>query len=712
MNERSMFVRRLILALYCTAMFGCAVVGEDRGADVVSAAETPGVSQPAVTGRSNGAKQNRFEYFGGLTLDDSVPAPVDVLGYHIGEHFTRAADMVDYMQQLAESSKRVAVQRYGQTHQRRPLMTLTITSESNHQNLNQILRDNRALADPSLTNTSRIEQIIDSNPAVVWFSYNVHGNEPSPMETAMQVAYTMAAAQNDEVQEILDKVVLVIDPLLNPDGHERYVNWYQQTRGAEPISNLDAAEHHEPWPGGRTNHYLFDLNRDWLWLEQPESEARLEIYNRYLPQLHIDFHEQGLRSPYFLGAGDEPYNTNIPDATRRWIHKYGEANARVFDQYGRVYSSRERFDYLYPGYGKVLPVYHGAIGMLAEQAGHSGAGLAADIDGEYTLTLTDRAENHFLLSMSNLETTAKHRRGQLERFRRYFVDSASLDKAGPRAFFISADNDPALLKKAWDLCNAHDITIESLDQSTTIQPAHSYLEPDSEDSARDLPAGTWVIRVNQAMGRLVRALFEPNPTITDEDTYDITAWSMPVAFGLEAWYTNDPFTAPTTTLSSYAKPKPQITGDGNVALLVDSRQHDFPRAIGLAERRELFARLAGQAFTVDNRQFARGSLIVHFTRNDTKTIERFTRALSRAGLSAHRASSGMTSSGPVLGANENEYLEPPKIALLRHRPFSSNSFGAHWFMLDHQMPMPHVPINVDDLRRTDLEQYNTLVMQS
>jgi len=704
----------LLLSLLGAVTLGCAAAGSDGINTDGRAADAPPADRPVDTDRRNAQADDPepFDYFGGLRFDPAIPTPADVLGYEIGEHFTRAADMVHYMRRLAETSDRVSVNQYGRTNQRRPLIAVTITAPANHARLQTILQRNRDLTDPTINDRQRLNIIIENNPAIVWFSYNVHGNEASTMETAIRVAYTMAAATNDDIHDILNNVVLVIDPLLNPDGHERYVNWYQQTLGRSPIANPDAAEHHEPWPGGRTNHYLFDLNRDWLWLIQRESAQRIDVYRRYRPHLHIDFHEQGWRSPYFLGAGDDPYNTNIPDETRQWIDTYGEANAEVFDRHGLVYSSRERFDYLYPGYGKVLPVYHGAVGMLAEQAGHSRAGLAIDFDDQYTLTLRDRARNHFLLSMSNLETTAKHRQAQLERFRRFFVDSASMDRQGPRAFFISPDNKPALLEQVWNLCRAHGIAIETLRNDTQIEALQSYVPAREGDEVGDgeLPAGTWVIRADQPMGRLVRAIFEPAPTVTDKETYDITAWSVPVAFGLDAAFTTQPFHAESEPLQEWSQPGATITGDGAIAIIVDAAQHEFPRAIGLAREHDLFARIAGKRFAVDGLHFARGSLIAHRSRNDDAQIKAFLDDLKAINLSAHRASRGMTATGPVLGANENQYLEFPKVVLLRGRPVSSYSFGAHWFVFDYQSPLPYTPINVDDLRRVDLDAYNTVVL--
>lgn len=654
-----------------------------------------------------------FEYFNGFVFDESISTPRQFLGYEIGERFTRHGDVMRYLETVATQSDRVIMGRYGATHEGRALHYLVISSPANLARLDEIKAHNRSLANVREAGAPNIAQIIDSNPAVVWFSYNVHGNEASCSESAMQLVYTLAAAKNEEIRRVLDNVVLVVDPMVNPDGRDRYVNWYNSVYGAGlgANANPDATEHDEPWPSGRTNHYHFDLNRDWLWLVHPESRHRIALYRTFLPQLHIDYHEQEHRSPYFFGAGDDPYNTNIPAETRRWIELYGEANARTFDARGLVYATKERFDYLYPGYGKVLPTYHGAIGLLCEQAGHGFAGLAVDVGDAYTLTLRTRAYHHFLTAMSYLETTAEHRRAQLERFRNFFVESAHLTDDGPMAFFVTPDNDPALLKKVWDLCAAHGIEVDMLVAEQAVAGLRPY-RPDI-DAPSQLPAGTWVIRADQAMGRLVRAVFERQSTVTEIDTYDITAWSLPVMWGLNAFFTNEPFRngAVTTPMTSWTAPAATVTGEGSVALLVDSRQHYLPAAVGLAMKHGLFTRVAGGPIkTPDGAEFGAGSLIVHTVRNSADAVEAFIAGCAARGVRVHRASTGMVTEGHVLGANDNGLFETPRVLLVRNQPISGNSYGFTWHLLDMEQPIPYTAVNADQLRRINLDEYNVMVL--
>lgn len=649
-----------------------------------------------------------FEYFEDVVFDGSIPTPSSVLGYELGEHFSRHHDIVRYLEKVAEASDRVMIREYGRSHQRRPMHVVTISHPDNLGRLDEILERNRALADPE-TDRARVRRILRNNPSITWLSYNVHGNEPSPAETAMATVYKLAAAQGERIDQILRDSVVVVDPMLNPDGHERYVSWYDNVVGSSPNENPDASEHREPWPFGRTNHYLFDLNRDWLWLVHPESRGRMEVYREYLPHLHVDYHEMGFTRPYFFGAGDTPYNLNIPQETRDWIDIYGDENAKVFDRKGLLYATRERFDYMYPGYGKVTPVYHGAVGLLTEKAGHGRAGLAIEVNDHYTLTLRERIHHHFLTSMNYVEVTADRRRAQLERFREYFVGSVRLGRESPMTYYVTADNDPALLEKLWDLSQRHGIEIHTLDSAVGGEALRCYWKGDN-GMLDELPEGSWVIRTDQAMGRLVRVLFERDPEVEDKDTYDITSWSLPVGFGLRAFYSEAPFEGRASRLASYEAPRGELTGEGSVAYLIDGSRHSFPAVIGLAVEHDLVPRFTGEDIEIEGKAFPRGSLIVHRIRNEHADLDGFVEAVLDLGVDVHYSSTGMTEVGHVLAANTNDRFTLPKVALLRGPGVSLLSFGQIWHTLDLANPIPHTVVNLDDVRRTDLSRFNVIVV--
>ncbi len=652
-----------------------------------------------------------YDYFDGLRFDPAVPTPEGTLGYKVGERFTRHHDRVEYCRTLANASDRVRFAEYGRTHQDRPLVMLTISSPSNLARLDEILAANAELRDAENLSAARRDEIIENNPAVIWYSFGVHGNEASCGEISMQFAYTLAAATNDEVADILDTCVIVVDPQVNPDGQSRYVAWYENAMGIAPDPNPDAFEHDEPWPSGRSNHYLFDLNRDLVWGVHPESRARLAAMRRYLPQLHLDYHEQGHTSPYFFGEGDTPYNQNIPQETKDWIALYGRANAKAYDERGIVYATRERFDYLYPGYGKVLPVYHGAIGLLLEKAGHGRAGLSIRVSDQYVLTLAERVRDHFVTAMNYAETTAANRKAQLERFARFWEEASQGAGPGPKSFAISTRNDPAVLKKVWDFCLMHGIEVQQLTESVTTSSFATYDTGETIDGL-ELPEGSWIIDARQPMSALVRTMFERVTDVENPDTYDITAWSLPISFGVNAWWSDAYLDASTEPLTRYAPPTARLTGSGGVALLIDSSHHNFPVAVGHAVEHDIFCRVLGDAVEVDGKTFAKGSLLVHLIRNPDRDLEAFVRDVLASGVSVHRASEGFTQSGPMLGNNANPIMRLPKVLLATGPSVNSLSAGQHWHMLDIAFPFPYTRVDAGDLGRIDLSDYSVIVLPS
>ncbi|MBV9774854.1 MAG: zinc carboxypeptidase, partial [Gemmatimonadetes bacterium] len=286
---------------------------------------------------------------GALAAQTAVPSPAEVLGYQLGEHFTPYSGVREYGRRLADASPMVDYRPYGMTAERRELFQLVIARPENLQRLDAILAANAELTRPETT-PERARQIAASNPAIVYLSYGVHGNESSSSEAALWTAWDLARGA-PEVAGALDSLVVIIDPVVNPDGRDRYVQWFNSVVGDRPNPSPQAREHREPWPGGRYNHYLFDLNRDWSWATQPETRARLATWDRWNPQVHVDFHEMGYNSSYFFFPATEPINPIYPRYVLDWARRFGQSNARAFDARGWDYYTREAFDLFYPGYG-------------------------------------------------------------------------------------------------------------------------------------------------------------------------------------------------------------------------------------------------------------------------------------------------------------------------------------------------------------------------
>jgi hypothetical protein len=322
----------------------------------------------------------------------SVPSPRDVLGHAVGERFTDAAGVVRYMEALAAASEEVRIEPYGRTMEGRPLVRVVFGRADRLHRLEEILDRNRELADPD-TPERRAREIAAENPLIVYFSFGIHGRESASSEAAIWMAWNLARGAVS-IEGVLDSTVVVMDPVLNPDGRDRYVLWYRQARALRPNPSPYSWEHVEPWPGGRFNRYLFDLNRDWAWLTQPESRMRREGWSRWTPQVHVDFHEMGWTDNYLFFPAEEPINPLYTSHTLRWSHYFGEANARAFDRRGWPYYTGEWFDFWYPSYGDTWASFLGAIGMTYEQGGSGDAGLAIDRPDGFTLTLRDRADGH------------------------------------------------------------------------------------------------------------------------------------------------------------------------------------------------------------------------------------------------------------------------------------------------------------------------------
>jgi hypothetical protein len=377
---------------------------------------------------------------GAAAAQQAPPSPADVLGYQLGERFTPYAGVQRYARALAEASPLVDYRPYGTTPEGRELLQLVIASPQNLQRLDQIVAANAELTRPE-TSAERARQIAESNPAVVYFSYGVHGNESSSSEAALYTAWDLARGA-PEVAGVLDSLVVIIDPATNPDGRDRYVGWFSSVVGAEPNVNPQAREHREPWPGGRFNHYLFDLNRDWSWGTQPETRARLATWWRWNPQVHVDFHEMFYNSSYFFFPAAAPINPIYPQHILDWGKRFGQGNASAFDQFGWDYYSGEAFDLFYPGYGDSWPSLTGAVGMTYEQAGHGAAGIAIQQESGDTLTLHDRAQHHRTSGQATLRTAAAGK----SRLLTDYAAAARTAGVGEQDFLLVPGDDPTRIE--------------------------------------------------------------------------------------------------------------------------------------------------------------------------------------------------------------------------------------------------------------------------
>ncbi|MBC3846770.1 zinc carboxypeptidase [Winogradskyella echinorum] len=630
--------------------------------------------------------------FGSLTLTSAqnIKSPSDFLGYEIGTQFSRHHQVVDYFKSVANTlPNQVKLEEYGKTNERRSLYLAYVSSEENIKNLETIRENN-------LKNTGLLEGTPTATDiAIVWLSYNVHGNEASSTEAAMLTLYKLLT----ERKELLKNTVVIIDPSINPDGRDRYVNWYNETASQPYDIDRNASEHSEPWPGGRPNHYLFDLNRDWAWATQVETQQRLKVYNKWMPHIHVDFHEQGINEPYYFAPAAEPFHEIISDWQRDFQTQIGKNHAKYFDAEGWLFFTRERFDLFYPSYGDTYPTYMGAIGMTYEQGGHGMAGLGILNDEGHVLTLVERLTHHTTTGLSTVEIASKNASKLNSEFAKFF-DNSSLKY---KSYVVSGNADN--LNSLKTLLSKHEITFENSNGSKVS----GYNYKTGQQGSMNTNSEALVVHTNQPKGKMVKVLFEPNAKLSDSLTYDITAWSVPYAYGLDA-------IASTSKVPSSKLMEKKALQTLNDAYGYVSKWNSLEDAQFLAEllKQNFRVRFTEKPFTSNGNTFERGSLII--AKGDNKHIEQFISKLNTIAQKhlqpLTQINSGFSQTTPDVGSPDIKLINKQKVAILSGKGTSSLSYGAIWHFFEQQLHYPLTSINTDNLSRTNLDKFNVLIIPS
>jgi len=640
----------------------------------------------------------------------SVPTPEEFLGYKLGDRFTPYDRILDYFNELTKRSPLITVEKFGETYEGRPLVLATITSAANRAKLDQIRRDVFSLANGDV-DANKAGAIAKSAPAIVWLAYGVHGNESSSSEAAMRVASMLL--RDPDSQRLLDDVVVLIDPLQNPDGRERYVQWFTRTRGADPDPNPESFEHQEPWPGGRFNHYLIDMNRDWTWISQRETQARVAKYREWNPQVFVDLHEMGTNSTYFFPPDAKPINVNLPRDVEKWLEVFGRANAEQFNKRGWPFFVAERFDLFYPGYGDSWPSLHGAIGMTYEVAGGGRAGTTAEREDETKLELAHRLDEHTTTSMTTIRTAAANREALLK----YTYDAIrSQIDGGKNTYFISTSSPNA--ERMIELLQKQGVRVGVLASPVTTKVT----KIDSGASAdHTFPAGTAVISTKQPLGRLAETLLEKSPifskgfveeqrqkTAADEpdDFYDLTTWSLPLAMNVETYVASTPLTV---DAHAYEMPARAPFHAASYGYLVDANDPNLYRFAGRMLANNINFSVSAIELTANDRTWPRGTLIVLKGNNKSDvdaTLDRISREMNTTPATLETGWSGVSS----FGSEDIHYVKPPHIALVGGNGVGATSYGMLWHTLDIDTPIPHTNLSLDSLRGIDLSHYRVLIL--
>lgn len=618
-------------------------------------------------------------------------SPEEFLGYSLGTNFTRHHKVVDYFKHLANESALVEYHTYGETYEGRPLTYAVISSEENLQNLEQIRKNH--LQSAGITSEDPTSSA--SKKAIVWLSYNVHGNETSSTEAAMKTVYELITKK----QNWLEDVVVIMDPVVNPDGRDRYVNWYKQVKATPFDTSPMAIEHNEPWPGGRPNHYLFDLNRDWAWATQVETRQRLKLYNKWLPHIHVDFHEQGKNSPYYFAPAAEPLHEVITPFQRDFQKEIGKNHAKYFDEQGWLYFTKERFDLLYPSYGDTYPTYLGAIGMTYEKAGHTG--LSIETDHGYLLTLEDRVEHHHTTGLSTVEVAAQN----VERLNSEFSKFYKNPTKETTNYVLTGHKDKLELLK--ELLDRHEITY-SMAQPGRIK---GYDALKKKNTSIEAAQNSLVVSTAQPKGKMVRVLMEPVTKLSDSLTYDITAWSLPFAYGLEAISTGS---SVSTQPTAEAPTQVNQASKGAAAYMTNWNSMKDARFLAALLKADIMVRFTETALENSGKKFAPGSLII--TKADNGKVQNFDEAVIRLANQFDReltpTSTGFSTSGPDLGSSQVRVINTPRIGLLRGEGTSSLSYGELWYFFEQELDYPVTSIDTRYFGKVDLSKLDVVVIPS
>lgn len=630
-----------------------------------------------------------------------LQSPEKFLGYKLGDKFTRHHRVVEYFRYVAGVMPNVEVVQYGQTYEGRPLIYTIITAPDNFNKREEIRLNNlrrAGMADGTPT--------ADQKP-VVWLSYNVHGNEASSLEASMLTLYDLANPANARTQEWLKQVVVIIDPCINPDGRDRYANFYNQYGNVIPNTSGIAKEHREPWPGGRSNHYMFDLNRDWAWQTQIESQQRLKVYNQWMPQVHVDFHEQGMNNPYYFAPAAEPYHDVISKWQREFQNMIGKNNAKYFDEKGWLYFTREVFDLYYPSYGDTYPTYSGAIGMTYEQAGSGYAGLSITTEEGDPLTLKDRLMHHYTTGLSTVEITAQHAARVVDEYEKYFKENLNAPTATYKTYVIKGDNNPDKLKHIAQWMESHAIRFGH-PQAARSGRGFDYQTQTTGNisvTTEDL-----VVNVYQPKSRFITTVFEPQSRLSDSLTYDITAWNLMYAYNLKAYALTERIN-PASAYVPKSVDNSQVSAKPYAYLFRYSSVNDVDFLSALLKA-GIKVRAAAKPFAIGGNSFDAGTLII--TRRNNESVEDFDTVVNRLANESDRkvytTSTGFVDKGYDFGSPQVKYIKAPKVAALIGEQVSSLSAGEVWHFFEQQIHYPITHIGTDYFKSVDLKPYDVLII--
>lgn len=637
-----------------------------------------------------------------------IPSPEMVIGHDIGARHTRTDQVIHYFEAIATVSDRVVVRRHGHTHEHRDLIHAIITSSDNQRRLEELRLQNLRLSDdPGSVSDRELEHF----PAVVYLGYSIHGDEASGTEAALLALYHLAADSSAETMQQLQNTIIIIDPMLNPDGRDRFVNWVNGYRSSVPNADIQDLEHNQPWPGGRTNHYLHDLNRDWLLVRHPESRARVDLFQRWRPQLLIDAHEMGRNSTYFFQPGvPQRNNPNTPQAVFDLTRDLAEFHADYLNRIGALYVTNEPFDDFYYGKGSTYPDINGSVGILFEQA--SSRALVTESDfGKLTFSKT--IAQQFTTTLSTLAGLNSLRDRFLRHQREFYAsEPAFVRKETVKAYLLDIKSNPSRARLFLEALAHHRITAFDLKTNLT-QNGRTYA-----------PGTAVILPLDQPQGRLLKSIMETVTEFNDSIFYDVSTWTFPLAFGVQT-------TGITRTPDAWLGPAVDPAGITNGAVLGGKAEYAYilpwdrlyaPRALYSILDRGIIPLMAGKPFTMSvpngsPRVFKRGSIVIPVvSRDETRrenpdSLFNFLNELAETDqLDIYSVCTGLSVAGPSLGSSDFHPLPLPKIGLLSGNGTSPYDLGEIWYLFNDMIKMPVSLIPTEKFSSLDFSKYSVVIM--
>jgi hypothetical protein len=653
------------------------------------------------------------QIWGTADYDPQVPSPASVIGHRIGERLTVSADIRRYFEALQQSAPdRMVMGEYGRTWEGRPLVWAAISSARNITRLDAIRAASRSLADPRRTDAAQAESLIAEQPVIVWLAYSVHGDEVSPAEASMAVARHLLASRDGAIAKLLEQAVIVMVPAQNPDGRDRFISFHETARGLEVDEDPLAAEKsaRSLWPRGRYNHYLFDLNRDWVTLTQPENRGHSRLLLEWRPQVLVDAHEMGdTDSTFFFSPEAEPINPLLPQAQLKSRSIFGRAHARVFDREGIDYFTREVYDAFYPGYVDSWPAYLGVVSMTYEQA--SARGLAGRRRAGPALTLFETVRNHAFASLSTIETAVAHRERLLSDFFAYH--ETALEEGRSKGIWILpvSEEDPGAGARLANLLARHSLEVDRADAPFKA-------------CGQNYEAGTHLVDMAQPHGRLAQVILDPDIRMREGfvaeqerrrtkrlpvETYDVTAWSLPEAFNTPAVLCRR-VSVDRTRIAPDAPSQPQVSGVGDPVAYVVPAGSQAMRFLAMALREGLAVRSADAAFTLGGRSYRSGSLILTRAANPQNLAERVAALSTASGAAVEGVADSWVTEGPSFGSERTPLFFAPRIALAWDEPTRATSAGPVRYLIEREYSYPVTAIRMTDLASADIARYDVLIL--